>query len=166
MRLNAIQKFFSGYLLILVASWLYLHFSLKTTEGFGNYLFSFAFSLVPLIGGTIGMFFSKTWGGLKSVIGKAVFFISLGSFSWGFGSMVWSYYNFFQSVAAPYPGIADVGFLAGSLFWIIGILSLANISGTNSGFKKKQGKIILSVSAIVVAVASYYLLVVDRKSVV
>lgn len=158
MRLNIFQKGLAIYLGALLVFWLSLALSGLQTN-FWNYFYSFAFSLIPLIGGLIGMFFAKSWGWLKSSIGRAVFFISLGSFSWGAGSMVWSYYNFFTGVAAPYPSIADIGFVLALPFWIIGIFNLSKATGARTGLHSKAGKMMLFIIPAIVTAVSYYLLV-------
>ena len=162
MRANVYQKTLIAYFLLLVIGWIALFYK-GTTEGFGNYFYSFAFSLVPLIGGFGGLFLSRGWGGLESAVGRAVFCISLGLFTWGAGSMVWSYYNFFVGVAAPYPGLADIGFVASLPLWIYGILSLSRATGARVGAKHTLGKWLLILLPVFVAVVSYYLLVVVAR---
>jgi len=135
MSLNYLQKIIITYFVILVLFWCWINFVAKTQESTSNFLFSFLFSLTPLVFGFLGIFFSKSWGWFKSSVGRAVFFISLGSFSWGAGSMMWSYFNFFKDVAMPYPSVADVGFLLASIFWVIGIVNLSRASGAHAGSK-------------------------------
>ena len=159
MVLNKYQKGLTGYFVVLLVFWLILNFSIETTDGFYNYLFSFAFSLVPFVVGFFSLFLSKSWGGIKSSVGRSVFFLSLGSFCWGLGSMIWSYFNFFLSVSAPYPSIADLGFLLGSVFWSAGILSLTRATGARSGLRRAHGRVLLLLIPITITVLSYYLLV-------
>src|SRR6185437_10076575 len=102
MRLTIPQKISLVFLVFLVIFWLKL-FLTSTTLGFENYLYSFLFGLIPLIGGICAMTSAQVWGGLKSAVGKAIFFIGLGVLLWGAGEMIWSYYNFFLGIAAPYP---------------------------------------------------------------
>jgi|SRR3989344_1947067 len=158
MNLNKYQKLLSVYTVLLLIFWIVLFFS-QQTDSFWNYFYSFAFSLVPLVAGFIGCSLAKEWGGFKSAIGKAVFLISLGSFSWGAGSMIWSYYNFFIDVPAPYPSLADIGFVLALPLWILGIVSLSKATGAKFNLKKVGGKIFLFVLPIIVVIASYYLLV-------
>lgn len=153
---NIYQKLFSGFLAVLVALWAYLYFT-KTTEGDLNYLYSFLFGLIPLIGGLIGMLKAKLWGGLSSALGRAVFFISLGLFLWGFGESIWSYYNFFKDVPAPYPSIADIGFAPSIFFWILGVAFLSKATGALFALKKNQGAKILAVALpLLLLIPSYY----------
>ena len=106
------------------------------------------------------MYFAKPWGMLRSAIGRSTFFISAGLFSWGFGSMIWSYYNFFQKISAPYPSFADVGFILSLPFWLVGITNLSQATGAKFGLKSIGGRIMLIIIPIIVMVLSYYLLVI------
>lgn len=111
---------------------------------------------------------SKIWGRFSSVLGKAVFFFSLGLFLWGFGENVWSYYNFFKAEPAPYPSIADIGFAPSIFFWIVGTWYLAKASGAMRAFRKHSwAKVVAIITPIVLSAVSYYVLVVvARKGVV
>lgn len=159
MIMNRYQQWLTGYFGALLVFWAVLNFSIKTTEGVYNYLFSFAFSLIPLVAGFFSIFLSKTWGWFNSSVGRSVFFLALGSFCWGFGSMIWSYFNFFLAVSAPYPSLADAGFLLGAVFWSIGILSLYRATGARSGLQKAHGKVLIILTPIIITALSYYLLV-------
>jgi len=156
---NKFQIALCGYFMALVVFWLILNLYIKTTVGFYNYLFSFAFSLVPFLVGFLNIFIAPSWGWFKSSIGRAVFFISFGSFIWGFGSMIWSYYNFFENISAPYPSLADAGFFLAYFFWIIGIVNLFYASGASVVIRQTGRKYILVVIPTVVTAISYYLLV-------
>ena len=158
MRTNLYQKVFSGYLLFLVIYWVILFQSGEKTS-FYNLLYSFLFSLVPLIGGLIGMFKSKIWGRFKSAVGKAIFFISLGLFLWGSGSMVWSYYNFFLGEPAPYPSLADLGFAPSIFFYGLGAIFLAKATGAKYGLRNNFAKVFVTLAPLVLLAFSYYLLV-------
>jgi hypothetical protein len=158
-KLNIFQKLFALYFVFLVLGWAYLYIT-HSKDGLDNYTYSFAFGLVPLIGGIIGMVRAKMWGGLKSALGKAVFFISLGLFWWGFGETIWSYYNFFKDVAAPYPSIADIGFAQSIFFWIIGTFFLAKASGAWFALRKSStAKLVTVLVTVGLTALSYYMLV-------
>lgn len=162
MNINNYQKLLLVYFVLLLIFWLGLSFS-GQTDSFWNYFYSFAFSLVPLISGLVGCFLARGWGWFKSAIGKAVFFNSLGSFCWGGGSMVWSYYNFFMDVPAPYPSLADVGFILALPFWVLGIINLSKATGAKFSLRKKMGKLVLFILPILIIIVSYYLLVVIAR---
>jgi hypothetical protein len=158
MKLNTYQNLFLGFLLFLLGFWFAL-FTTNTTEGFANYLYSFFFGLIPFFGGILAMFGSKTWGGIKSALGKSVFLIGFGIFLWGCGEMIWSYYNFFAGVSAPYPSPADLGFAPSILFYGLGAIYLAKVTGAKFGLRSPKAKVFVILGTIIIAVLSYYVLV-------
>ncbi len=157
---NIYQKLIAGFYGVLVIFWIGL-FVTKTTEGNLNYLYSLLFGLIPFFGGLIGMFTARLWGGLKSALGRAVFFISLGLFLWGMGENIWSYYNFVKDVPAPYPSLADVGFAPSIFFWILGVASLSKATGAMYALRKKRKAKILAIGVpLLLLIPSYYIQVV------
>jgi hypothetical protein len=157
MKHNIYQKVAVGYLVILVGLWAAL-LATGTKSGNWNYLYSLLFGLVPFFAGLIGMFKAKLWGGLKSALGKAIFFTSFGLFLWGLGENIWSYYNFVLHVPAPYPSLADIGFAPSIFFWIVGTYYLAKATGAFFALKKTHwAKIIVVVVPLLLLVPSYYI---------
>lgn len=158
-KINNYQKLLILYFVLLLPLWAVININGVKTSNF-NYLYSFLFGLIPFFGGIIGMVRSGIWGRFKSTIGKAIFFVSFGLFWWGFGENIWSYYNFFKDVPAPYPSLADIGFAQSIFFWIIGTAFLAKASGATLALKKSNGAKIFAASMPLVLLAlSYYLLV-------
>jgi hypothetical protein len=155
-RNNSYQNLIAIYFLALAAFWLWLLLT-DRKSGDLNYWYSFLFGLIPLIGGVIGVVKAKLWGGLKSTMGKAIFFISFGLLLWGFGECIWSYYNFFQANPAPYPSLADIGFAPSIFFWILGTFYLARASGAMFALKKSNGAKVLAILVpLILLVPSYY----------
>lgn len=163
--INIFQKILIACFCFLIIFWILLFTSgLKTS--FWNYLYGLSFALAPLIGGIMGFFIAKSWGLFKSLVGKAVLFISGGLFTWGLGGMIWSYYNFFLSNPVPYPSLADFGFLASYPLWTIGVISLPRAIGGKFGFKRWYGKLFIVFIPFFVLALSYYLVVFVTKSAV
>lgn len=162
MRINLYQKVCLAFLVFLIIFWIFLFFSGSTT-GFYNYLYSFLFGLIPLVGGAVAMINSKVWGGLKSSVGNAVFFIGLGLFFWGCGETIWSYYNFFLGIPAPYPSLADIGFAPSIFFYGLGAVYLASATGAKFGLRNPLGKIFLVLAPILSFAVSYYVLFVVAR---
>ncbi len=160
--INSYQKLVSAYLIFLVIYWVVLYFSQQTTSVY-NFLYSFLFSLVPLIGGVVAMPSAKRWGGFRTAIGKAIFFIGLGLFAWGAGSMVWSYYNFFLGEPAPYPSLADLGFAPSIFFYGLGAVYLSRATGAKFGWRNNYAKLAVVIAAVAISVISYYVLVVVAR---
>ncbi len=158
-NINGYQKAASGYFAVMAVFWLVLLLTHHNQQGATpNYWYSFLFGLIPLLGGLAGMIKSSIWGGLKSALGKAVFYVSLGLFLWGLGESVWSYYNFFKDVPAPYPSLADIGFAPSIFFWILGTLYLSKATGAWFVLKKsRKAKLVAIAVPIILLVPSYYL---------
>jgi hypothetical protein len=158
-KINNLQKIFSLYFIATVVLWVVLAVQ-GSKSGNGNYWYSFLFGLTPLLAGIIGMVKAGIWGRFRSALGKAVFFISLGLALWGFGETIWSYYNFFKNVPAPYPSIADIGFAPSIFFWVLGAGYLSRATGALMLLKRSRMAKLFSIIAILgLAVLSYYLLI-------
>jgi hypothetical protein len=156
-KTNIYQKLAAIYFLATSVFWLYLFVS-HHNSGDPNYWYSFLFGLTPFFGGLVGMWQARLWGGLKSALGKAVFFVSLGLFLWGFGENIWSYYNFFRHVPAPYPSVADIGFAPSIFFWILGTAFLSKATGALFALKKaRKAKIFAVLVPVLLLIPSYYL---------
>ncbi len=130
----------------------------------GGALYQFAFGLIPLLGGILGLIKSKIWGGFKSYVGRALLFVSLGAICWGIGQMFWSlFYNIFTHVDVPYPSLADVGYSLSFPFLAIGLISLSKATGARFSLKHPAGKILALFITIIGIVAAYYLLIVVAR---
>lgn len=101
---------------------------------------------------------ASIWGGLRSALGKAVFFVSLGLLLWGLGESIWSYYNFFKGVPAPYPSLADIGFAPSIFFWILGTAYMSRATGALFVLKKsRKAKMLVFALPIILLIPSYYI---------
>lgn len=158
MKLNIYQKICFGYLIALIVFWCFLFFN-NITSGFYNYLYSFLFGLIPLLGGILVLGNVSVWNELKSVMGKAVFYLGLGIFLWGCGSLIWSYFNFFKGISAPYPSLADVAFIPSVFFYGLGTFYLSNATGVKYGLKNKFAKVFVIIAPILIFIFSYYILI-------
>lgn len=132
----------------------------ETTE---NYLYSLIYGLIPLIWGLIGLRNSLYWGGIRSLLGKSITFLSLGLLAWALGNLVWAYYNLILKIAVPYPSPADFIFILSFPLWAIGISFLSKVTGMVFSLRRLIGKIILFVIPIVAILMSYYFLFVVAR---
>jgi hypothetical protein len=162
MRLNAAQKLCLGFYIFLLVFWATLFFQ-GIKGGFYNYLYSFLFGLVPFFGGLVAMFSSRAWGGLKSAVGKGVFFVGLGLFLWGSGENIWSYYNFFMNEPAPYPSWADLGFGPSIFFYCLGAFYIAKATGAKYALRNIWVKISSVLVTVLLLIFSYHLLIIKAR---
>lgn len=162
MHLHTSQKILMGYMAFLIIFWLALFLS-HSKSGSYNYLYSFFMSVLPLVGGFFAMEHSRDWKDTHGFVSKGVFFLGLGIFCWGFGGMIWAYYNFFAGVAAPYPSFADIGYAPSVFFYSIGAVYLARGAGADFGLKRKYAKIFIFLAPVIMCAISYYLLVIVAR---
>ena len=162
MKLNTYQKVALIFYVILVIYWIFIFLSGFKSSGH-NYAFSFLFGLIPLIGGVIAIFNAKNWGGIKSSMGKVVLFIGLGVFLWGYGEMIWSFYNIFLHTPAPYPSLADLGFAPSIFFYGLGAAYLSMASGAKFGLRNTSAKVFVTLAPIIILIFSYYILVIVAR---
>ncbi|MBI5133809.1 MAG: hypothetical protein HZA81_00235 [Candidatus Taylorbacteria bacterium] len=158
MSLNSYQKACIAFFALILVSWIAL-FASGSKEGIFNNLFAFAYGLVPLIGGSLAVVGYRTWGGLSTILGKAIFFFGLGLFLWGCGQMTWAYYNFFLAVDVPYPSIADLFYAPSVLFYTIGTMLLARTTGARFGLREEYGRAYAIFAPIAVLVITYNVVV-------
>lgn len=158
-NLNNYQKTTAIYVVGLIALWIAVQIH-GTKTGNLNYWYSFLFGLTPLFAGIVGIYKSKIWGRLGSTLGKAMFFVALGLLLWGLGETIWSYYNFFRHVPAPYPSPADIGFAPSIFFWVLGAIYLAKASGAWLTLQRsRRAKVFTVLAVALLSLLSYYLLI-------
>lgn len=95
---------------ILLVWWIRLQY-LGVKDQPENFYFNAVSILLFLLAAIVGWDRSRYWGGLKSIVGRFLGFLSLGMFSWAAGNAVWSYYNLIAKTEIPYPSLADFFYL-------------------------------------------------------
>lgn len=142
--------------------WIGIQFS-NITDLPINLLYSFSNGFLGTAAGVMGLLISKHWGGSKSAVGKAVMLISLGTFSWGSGTLIWSFYNFVLNIEVPYPSWADLGYALAVPLWAIGVFYLSKATGAKFSLRQLRGRLMLISLPLLAAVASYYFLYVIAR---
>jgi hypothetical protein len=176
MKFTRASVFLAGFYFTLILLWFCA--SLFTTGDYSSsipkifsgikdvhygYIFAFAYGIIPIIGGVMGFRKAEKWGLLKSSLGKALLFLSLGLITWGYGELIWSFYNFILHQEVPYPSWADAGFMVSWPLWFTGVYHLGKATGVKFGLRKMGGKLLVVIAPIVVFIVSYYLLVVVAR---
>jgi len=128
------------------------------TEDIENLWTNF-YGIIPILGGVYGLAVARHWGGLKSAVGRATIFLSLGLITWGIGIAIWIFYNLVLNVEVPYPSWADAAFIVSWPLWGIGSIYLSRATGAKFGLKNKGGKVILLIVPVIIIALSYYFLV-------
>lgn len=129
-------------LLFLLTVWWIVSPSVQKTMGgrfFGDY--PSIYGIMALWGAVWGIIISLKWGGLKSIMGKAILIFSLGLFAQEFGQIAYAYLSFYKHIDVPYPSLGDVGYFGSVPLYILGTLFLAKATGVKIGLKSFKNKI-------------------------
>lgn len=162
MKVTTSSTFLFGYYIALVIWWLAIYFfNLRDVPI--NDAFAFAYGLIPLFGGILGLQKAKSWGLLKSAMGKALFFLSLGLLTWSLGEIIWSFYNIILKVEVPYPSWADASFIFSWPLWSIGVIFMSFATGAKFGLRSGKGKFLLFLIPTIILAISYYLLIIVAR---
>lgn len=106
-------------------------------------------------GAILGLQISRTWGGMRSYMGKAILFLSLGLLAQFFGQFVFSYYNIVLGVEIPYPSLADIGYFGNIPLYIYGVMMVAKSSGVVVSMRKFGAQIQAVVIPVVMIAITY-----------
>lgn len=148
----------TSILFIILAGWwavLYFYYGAGLTDQ--NLYWAAIYQVLAIWGGLFGLFASRSWGGMQSRMGRSAAFLSIGLLLQALGQSSFSYYTTILGVGIPYPSIADVGYFGSVIFYIIGIYSLARVSGVSVTLKKYRGKGIAILIPAILLIFSYTL---------
>jgi diguanylate cyclase len=154
-----------GTLYVLFIAWFALIYLTGTTTDSVN-LYSNAYGIIPLLSGLYGLSLAHRWGGLKSSVGKAMSFLSLGLITWGIGMAIWLYYNLILNVEIPYPSLADAAFILSWPLWGIGAVFLSTATGAKFGARGKGMAMLFAIPLAVIASSYYFLVTVARQGII
>ncbi len=118
-------------------------------------VWSASYQILALWGVIWGFYYSRQWGGFKSVIGRANIAFALGLCAQLFGQTTFSYF-FYKGIDIPYPSIADIGFFGSIPFYIYGTLLLGKAAGSKVSLKNYGNKIQAFLIPFVLLALSYY----------
>lgn len=142
--------------LILWLGWLLISGNGPDSEG--GHTWSSAYQIIAWLGAICGIYFSKLWGGWKSMIGRANLVLAIGLLLQSLGQSVFSIY-FFMGIEVPYPSIADIGFFGSVPVYVYGIYLLAKASGAKISLREYKGKmIVLLIPALIISLSYYFFL--------
>lgn len=158
MGANVILVFF----ILLVIGWV-----LIATQGLENtaqnFFYGAALGVLPCLASVFGFINSNKWGGLKSSMGKSIFFLSAGLLTWGIGTLVFAYFNIILQIEVPYPSLADLFYIVSWPLWVIGMINLSRATGVKFQLKTVIGRVTLFLAPILIAGLSYYLLIIVAR---
>lgn len=144
------------FFLLLNAWWIFI-FLTKTTDALQNHIFGFIYGGFSLWGGLIGLRVAHKWGGIKSVMGKAITFLTIGLLLQAFGQYSFWFYNYFLKVAVPYPGIPDIGYFGTIPFYILAAIMFAKVSRVSISMHSYTSKLQAIITPLIILGVGYFL---------
>ena len=127
---------------ILSIWWIILFFYFKASLENANLIWAACYQAVSIWGGMWGLLIAHKWGGLKSIVGRAIFFFALGLLFQTFGQTVFSIYGLFLQVPIPYPSLADIGFFGSIPCYVYAVFELGKASGVIISIKSFGKKLL------------------------
>lgn len=122
-------------ILALLTIWWFVspQFSVSGKRFFGD--FPSIYFLMALWGAICGLWISRRWGGMKSIVGKSLVFFSLGLLAQVFGQIVYAIYSFYFNVSVPYPSLGDLGYFGSIPLYVLAVIYLGQASGVKFGLR-------------------------------
>lgn len=142
--------------------WVYLQLFVDSND-FIYEIFSAAYWVLALYGGICGIHSSLKWGGVKTLMGKAILMFSLGLFAQVFGQISYSYYMIVWHIENPYPSIGDIGYTGYIPIYILGAILLAKSSGIKISIQSFKKKILALVIPFTSLIITYFFILKDYK---
>lgn len=115
------------------------------------------YGFIAVWGAIWGLVIAQQWGGLKSVIGKALILFSLGLLAQEFGQLYYALYNDIYKTPGPYPSLGDAGFFGSIPLYIGGVLLLAQAAGVKVRLGSFTHKLQALFIPVVMLVVSYFI---------
>lgn len=119
-------------ILVFLIIWrLYLYIIGALADDYSVQFWAVTYQIIAWVGVVFGFYFSRLWGGWKSLVGRANLAFSLGLLAQSFGQSVFSYF-FYLGQEVPYPSLADLGFFISIPLYIYGAALLVKFSYASS----------------------------------
>lgn len=128
----------SAIFLVFAAFWAYIAINGLQGDKDIAEAFSATYGLMALFGGVVGLKVSKRWGGYKSLIGKSVFFMSLGLLAQEAGQLTYSGYTYIAHKEIPYPSLGDIFFFGSVILYILAAWSLVKALSTKTATRNSK----------------------------
>jgi hypothetical protein len=160
--INIYGKIIIFILLVLIIWWVFINMNSYQNAPI-NFFYGAGLGLLVIVSSVFGLINVRKWGGLSSVMGRAIIFLSLGLLAWGIGTLVFAYYNIFLNIEVPYPSIADGFYIVSWPLWLISMVNLYNATGAKFQLKKISGRLIIFVIPLVTITLSYFMLVIVAR---
>lgn len=148
-----------------LSAW-WLHIAVSGLQGTNKpeaELFAASYGSLALFGGIAGLYVSRKWGGFKSLVGKAIGFVSLGLLAQEFGQLSYSYLGS-KMEEVPYPSFGDIGYFGSILLYSLGLIYLIKALKTKGTFTNLRSMITVVLLPLVLLVSSYIFFLRDYEA--
>jgi len=120
-------------------------------------VFDALYGAMALYGGVLGLRASRKWGGAKSLLGRAILFLSLGLLAQEFGQIAYTYLGLqMPADQFPYPSIGDIGYFGSIPLYILGAYYMMRASGSSITLKSIENKIQAIILPLALLGGSYF----------
>jgi hypothetical protein len=160
---NLVAKIVLSLFVLFSVWWISLGFMHLPKDSNANQLFAGVYGSIALIGGISGMVISRKWGGIRSVMGKSIFFLALGLLFQEIGQIAYSSYIYFFHIPVPYPSIGDLFFYGTIPLYIIAIMYLAQASGMHISLRSFRNKLQAVLIPLIILAFSYFIFLQNYK---
>lgn len=150
---QSVEVFAVSLFFALALWWGMLHLTNASSDALQ--LWAASYQAVAFLGAVAGLLISIHWGGLKSVVGRAVFAFSLGLLFQCFGQSSYSWYIYYLHEPVPYPSIGDVGYFGSIFCYLYGVWMLAQASGVRISLRSLRSQTVAVLIPLVFLTISY-----------
>ena len=140
---------------VILSVWWITIFLRGLKEGNENNLFTVIYPWVSLVGALWGFNISRHWGGLKSLIGKTIFFLALGLLAQFFGQAAYTYYIYGLGIEVPYPSVGDIGYFGSVVCYIVAVVYLLRAVGARFSLRSYIGVAQAIILPLILLIFSY-----------
>lgn len=154
---NPAAEFVALLFLILTGWWIALHFMIQNASTEALQLWAAIYQSIALCGALIGFTTARQWGGVKSILGRAIVAFSLGLLFQSFGQSMYSFYIYYLHIPVPYPSLGDIGFWGSIPCYIYGAFLLARASGAHISLKSFGNRIQTIIIPLALLAVSYFM---------
>lgn len=136
-------------------AWFYLNLIEIDNETYNN-LFTDSYGIIAGIGGIAGFSVAKKWGGLKSVVGKALLAFSVGLTFNFLGQVCYAIYFYVYHVENPYPSFGEIFYFGSIPIYIIGTWLISTASGSKISLTAYTSKKIVAIALPIMMILTSY----------
>ena len=141
------------FIFLFFALWWFLLPLFEDKNNVMHHIFAGSYFIIALYGAICGIHVALKWGGLKTLMGRAIFMFSCGLFGQVFGQNVYTYLDVNHQIM--YPSLGDIGYFGTIPFYIYGAFLLAESSGIKINIQSFKKKIVALIVPLIMVIIAY-----------